>query len=47
MGDDWENFLPDVHVTDLAKFRGPSDVDDGMQPEMWQRSIRCVRQEFE
>jgi hypothetical protein len=46
MGDDWEDFLPNVHVTDLAKFRGPDD-DRGMDPEMWQRSIRCVRREFE
>jgi hypothetical protein len=47
MGADWEDFLPNVHVTDLAKFRGPSDVDEGLKPAMWQRSIRCVRQEFQ
>jgi hypothetical protein len=47
MGDEREDVLPSVHITDLAKFRGPSDVDEGMKPAMWQRSIRCVRREFE
>jgi hypothetical protein len=42
-------FLRHVHVTDLSKFRGPTRDSDfeGMTEQMWQKSIRCLRQEFE
>jgi len=36
-------------VTDLSKFRGPTKDSnfEGMTKEMWQKSIRCLRREFE
>jgi hypothetical protein len=42
-------FLQRVHVTDLSKFRGPTKDSnfEGMTKEMWQKSIRCLRREFE
>ena len=42
-------FLRHVHVTDLSKFRGPTQDSDfaGMTRQMWQKSIRCLRREFE
>lgn len=38
-----------AHVTDLAKFRGAgpdSSKNDGMTPEMWELSVRCLHEEY-
>jgi hypothetical protein len=42
-------FLQHAHVTDLSKFRGPTQDSnfEGMTNEMWQKSIRCLRREFD
>lgn len=47
----WPNsqFLRQVHVTDLCKFRGPTQDSDfeGMTDFMWRKSVRCLRREFD
>ena len=43
------DILSDAHVTDLAKFRGAgpdSAKNDGMTPEMWELSVRCLHDEY-
>jgi hypothetical protein len=39
-----------IHVTDPVKYRGDRDNAlrmNGMQPWMWEKSVRCLRMEYE
>jgi hypothetical protein len=43
------DIIADAHVTDLAKFRGAgpdSTKNEGMTPEMWELSVRCLHDEY-
>jgi hypothetical protein len=39
-----------IHVTDPVKYRGDADNKkrvEGMQPWMWEKSVRCLRMEYQ
>ncbi len=39
--------IVEMHVTDLAKFRGPDDRDTGMDERLYRRSVECLLREYE
>jgi len=39
--------IVEMHVTDLAKFRGPDERDTGMDEQLYRRSVACLLREYE
>jgi hypothetical protein len=39
--------IAEVHVTDLAKFRGPDERDTGMDEHLYRVSVECLMREYE
>jgi len=36
-----------MHITDLAKFRGPDERDTGMDEHLYRKSVGCLLSEYE